>query len=244
MFDDLRNAQGRRLDCAFVPGASGARELVIVGHGVTSSHDRPWLVELSQALAREGLASLRVSFAGNGDSEGRFEDATPQQEAEDLGAVLDAAAGWRTAYVGHSMGAAVGVLRAARDERIAALASLAGMLDVARFFERHFAALPYGAPMLGKARCPWSRELDLAARALGSLEASAHAVRVPWLLVHGTADELVPHQDSLDAARAAGPLARVELLEGVDHRFTGAIEPMTRRVAPWLRRTFDERIAP
>jgi pimeloyl-ACP methyl ester carboxylesterase len=244
MFDALRNARGERLDGVFVPGAPGARELVVIGHGVTSSHDRPWLVELAGALARHGLASLRISFSGNGASQGRFEDATPLKEVEDLGAVLDAADGWRAAYVGHSMGAAVGVLRAARDERVRALVSLAGMLHVARFFETHFAALPFGAPMLGKARCPWNRALAEGARALGSLEASARAVRVPWLLVHGTADELVPHRDSLDAARVAGPTARVELLEGVDHRFTGAIEPMTRLVAPWLRRAFDGEPAP
>lgn len=243
MFDALRNVHGERLDCAFVPGAAGGRELVVIGHGVTSSHDRPWLVELSSALAREGLASLRVTFSGNGASQGRFEDATPLKEAEDLGALLDAAAEWRTAYVGHSMGAAVGVLRTARDERIRALVSLAGMLHVGRFFETHFAALPFGAPMLGKARCPWNRPLAESARALGSLEPSARAVRVPWLLVHGTADELVPHQDSLDAARAAGPAARVELLEGVDHRFTGAIEPMSRLAATWLRRAFDGEFA-
>jgi fermentation-respiration switch protein FrsA (DUF1100 family) len=98
--------------------------------------------------------------------------------------------------------------------------------------------------MLGKARCPWNLALAEDARAQGSLEDAARAVRVPWLLVHGTADELVPHQDALDAQRAAGATARVELLPGVDHRFGGAIEPMTRLVAPWLRRVLDGDAAP
>lgn len=236
MLGEIRNRHGERLDCAFHPGAPGRRDIVVVAHGVTSSHDRPWLVELARALEREGIAALRVSFSGNGASEGRFEDSTPSKAVEDLGSVLDALDGWRVGYAGHSLGAAVGVLRAARDERMRALASLAGMLHVAHFFETHFAALAWGAPMLGKALCPWNRALAEDARALGSLEQTARAVRVPWLLVHGTADELVPHQDALDARRAAGATARVELLPGVDHRFGGAIEPMARLVAPWLGR--------
>lgn len=241
---EIHNERGERLDCAFQPGAPGRRDIVVIAHGVTSNKDRPWLVELARALEREGLASLRVTFAGNGASEGRFEDCTPTREVADLGSVLAALEGWRVAYAGHSLGAAVGVLRAARDERLRALVSLAGMLHVARFFETHFGELPYGAPMLGKAHCPWNRALAEDARALGSLVDAARAVRVPWLLVHGTADELVPHQDALDAQRAAGATARVELLPGVDHRFGGAVEPMTRLVAPWLRRCFDGEVAP
>ena len=237
---ELRNARGERLDAAFHPGAPGRRELVVLAHGVTSSKDRPWLVELARGLEREGVASLRLSFAGNGDSQGRFEDATPSKEVEDLACVLDALTGWRVAYAGHSMGGAVGVLCAARDARLCALVSLAGMLHVGRFFETHFAGLAFGEPMLGKPRCPWNRALAEDAQRLGSLTAQAAAVRVPWLLVHGTADELVPHGDALDARAAAGETARVELLEGVDHRFTGAVDAMVACAAPWLARTLRE----
>jgi len=244
MLEVIRNARGERLDCVFHPGAPDGRDIVVVAHGVTSSHDRPWLVELARALEREGLAALRVSFSGNGASEGRFEESTLSKQVEDLGSVLDALDGWRVAYAGHSMGAAVGLVRAARDERIRALVSLAGMLHVRRFFETHFAQLEWGTPMLGKARCPWNRALAEDARALGSLGDAARAVRVPWLLVHGTADELVPHQDALDAQRAAGARARVELLDGVDHRFGGAIERMTSLAAPWLQRALDGKPAP
>jgi pimeloyl-ACP methyl ester carboxylesterase len=237
---ELRNAHGERLDAAFHPGAPGRRELVVIAHGVTSSKDRPWLVELARALEREGVASLRVSFSGNGSSEGRFEDATPSKAAEDLRCVLAALDGWTVAYAGHSMGGAVGVLCAARNARLRALVSLAGMLHVGRFFATHFARLDFGQPMLGKPACPWNRTLADDARRLGSLVEEARAVRVPWLLVHGTADELVPHADALDAREAAGASARVELLEGVDHRFTGAIEDMVACAAPWLARTLRD----
>jgi dipeptidyl aminopeptidase/acylaminoacyl peptidase len=61
-------------------------------------------------------------------------------------------------------------------------------------------------------------------------------VRVPWLLVHGDADELVPFQDSIDARAAAGGRPDLVVLPGVDHRFTDAIPAMSMAVVEWLRR--------
>ena len=36
---------------------------------------------LADALSEAGLASLRLSFAGNGGSEGRFEEAVPPRKS-------------------------------------------------------------------------------------------------------------------------------------------------------------------
>ena len=158
MPEELRNARGERLDAAWHPGRDsdpGAGRVVVIGHGVTSHRDRPWLIALGDALAAAGVTALRFSFAGNGASEGRFEDATITREVEDLGSVLDALEGRAVAYAGHSMGGAVGVLRAARDERIRALVSLAGMVHVAEFMRRMFGHLSPGADvMLEKPHCP------------------------------------------------------------------------------------------
>ena len=210
----------------------------MLAHGVTAHKDRPWLVALAEALSAAGLASLRLSFAGNGGSEGRFEESVPSKEVEDLGRVLDAVDVWgarRIGYVGHSMGGAIGVLRAAADPRIACLVSLAGMVHVRAFFEAQFGHLPFGAPMLDKPECPWSAALAEDAARIGSVTAQAARVQVPWLLVHGDADELVPYQDALDARAAAGGRPDLVTLAGVDHRFTGAVPTMVDAVVPWLR---------
>lgn len=239
---DVRNPWGEPLDIAFTPAAgtdSGAvpDAVVVIGHGVTSNRDRPYLIALAEGLADTGLAALRVSFAGNGASGGRFEEATPTKEAADLGAVLDALTGAgvrRIGYAGHSMGGAVGVLRAASDGRIACLVSLAGMVHVHAFMQRCFGHLAYGDPMSGRPECPWSRTLDEEARRIGSVLPQAARIRVPWLLVHGDADDLVPLQDSLDARAAAGGRPDLVTLPGVDHRFTGAIPAMVDAVVPWV----------
>jgi alpha-beta hydrolase superfamily lysophospholipase len=239
---EIRNRQGERLDVTYTASRGGSatsppHAVVVIGHGVTAHKDRPWLVELSEGLAESGLASLRVSWAGNGGSEGRFEDCVPSKEVDDLGDVLDALQQWgvaRLAYAGHSMGGAVGVLRASRDLRLACLVSLAGMVHVRAFFETQFGHLAYGTPMLDKPECPWNPALAADAARIGSLTSQAAQVRVPWLLVHGDADELVPYQDSLDARAASGDRAELVTLAGVDHRFTGAVPQMVGAVVPWL----------
>ena len=238
----IRNPAGERLDYTFAAGdglPTGAvpAVAVVLGHGVTAHKDRPWLVALSTALSRAGLASLRLSFAGNGASEGRYENSNPSKEVDDLRSVIDSLDRWgvgRIAYVGHSMGGAVGVLTAVQEPRIRALVSLAGMVRVRWFFETHFAHLAPGAPMLAKPECPWSLALLDDARRVDTVLPQAARITVPWLLVHGDADELVPYQDSVDAVAAAGGRPTLVTMPGIDHRFTGAVPQMVEEVVAWL----------
>jgi pimeloyl-ACP methyl ester carboxylesterase len=230
----LRNRLGERLEHVLTPGKPSSRRLVLVAHGLTSSCERPYLLALCAALAARGIASLRFSFSGNGASEGRFEESTPSKEVEDLGAVLDACAGFETAYVGHSLGAAVGVLRAASDARLSALVSLAGMTRVQAFVERHLGHLRPGDPILGRERCPLSRAFLEDAQRIDTVLPQAARVGVPWLLVHGSQDELVPVQDSIDAVAASSGRAELCLLAGADHRFDGRHEELCSAVLPFL----------
>ena len=242
MNDPIRNAAGERLHAHYTPGAQDSRELVLVAHGVTSHHERPWLTELCDALAEVGIASLRFSFAGNGESEGRYEEATITKEVEDLGSVLDACADRRVIYAGHSMGGAVGLLRAARDERLLGFVSLAGMVHVADFMQRVFGHLVPGRDvMLDKPQCPLSQGFLDDANAHGSLLEPAKDVRCPWLIVHGEEDELVPLRDSIDVVEAAGGHPELVRMPGVDHRFTDAIGTMCAAVVPWVQGVFERK---
>lgn len=236
MIGPLQNRHGERLDHVFTPGQTGGDEIVVVAHGVTSQHDRPYLVALCDALAAAGIASLRFSFAGNGRSEGRFADATIGKEVDDLGCVLDACGHRRIGFVGHSMGAAVGVLRAAADPRLAALVSLAGLVHVRAFCDRHFAGLAPGRDlMFARPGCVLSPAFLADARTLDTVLPAAQKVAVPWLLVHGDRDELVPLADAEAAHRVAGGRAELRVLAEADHRFTGCTGAMVAAVVPWLR---------
>ena len=232
---DLFNAAGERLDHTFTAGDAGRRALVIIAHGVTSHHDRDYLNALAAGLALRGVAALQLTYAGNGRSEGSFEECTISKEVADLGSVLDSFGGWTVGYAGHSMGGAVGVLRAVQDPRIRALCSLAGMVQVQSFMERTFGHLSPGDAMLDKAECPLSQLFLDDALAIGDTLGAAREVAVPWLLVHGTADELVPYSDSEEVC-AANPNARLEPLPGADHRFAGHVPRLVELVSSFFDR--------
>ena len=237
---EIRNRSGERIDHSFHPGTR-ADALVILGHGVTGNKDRPHLVALGEGLSARGWPCLRISFSGNGDSEGRFEDSCITKEIGDLQAVLDAVPDTaKVAYVGHSMGGAVGVLTAARDLRIRALVSLAGMTRTAAFVQREFGDVTPGAGfMWDDENCPLSETYVNDLTSIGDTLSAAEAVIQPWLLIHGVADDLVPLQDGRDAYQAA--ICEKQFLEiaGADHSFDDASYPLlVEAVDLWLKSSF------
>jgi pimeloyl-ACP methyl ester carboxylesterase len=208
----IYNPDGERLDVAF-HGGTNPGVLVVLGHGVTGNKDRPLLIALASGLAAKGWPCLRISFSGNGDSEGSFGESTISKEIGDLRAVLETIPQEkRITYVGHSMGAAVGVLTAATGMSIQALVSLAGMTHTDDFVKREFGEVEPGKGCMWEDEdCPLSQAFVNDLEEIGDTLEAAEKVRQPWLLVHGTADDVVPIKDSKDAFGAAG--GRKELLE-------------------------------
>ena len=168
-----------------------------------------------------------------------FVDSTISKEVDDLGAILDAAADCRICYVGHSMAGAVGVLRASQDKRIRLLVSLAGMVHTAAFNEREFGDVtPDAGDMWDEPDCPLSRTYVEDMNAIGSVVDRASAIAVPWLLVHGSEDDVVPIGDSRDivAAQAAATLVEVP---GAAHVFSmDGTDPMVSEAASWIKSQF------
>ena len=239
---EIRNAQGEKLDYAYHSAQGDCPFTVIIGHGVTANMNRPFVEALAKGLAIAGIPALRFSFSGNGDSEGRFEDSCVSKEVEDLGAVIDSvkAQGRRIAYVGHSMGGAVGVKRAAADDRIELLVSLAGMVHTAKFAKVEFGdETPGSGFMWGKKDCPLSRAFVDDMNQIGSVLDLGGQIKVPWLLVHGTVDDVVPIAESREIfAQAQDPKELVEI-ENCDHVFDAETDPeslpiMVRKVTEWL----------
>ena len=232
---EIKNASGERLDYTLHRGSEDCRQVVVIGHGVTGNKDRPLVIALAETLAANGIHALRFSFSGNGDSEGRFVDSCISKEVNDLGSVLDALEDCDIAYAGHSMGAAVGVLRASKDKRIQKLISLAGMVHTKAFAEREFGEeTPDEGLMWEKPECPLSSTYMNDMAAIDSVQNLAASIQVPWLLVHGTEDDVVPLQDSLDIQ--ANQKVELFQIEGADHVFEGnSTQRMAEKVTQWVK---------
>ena len=237
MFGEIKNGHGERLDYAFHEGERGAKNIVVLGHGVTGNKDRPFIVALAEGLAAVGIPALRFSFSGNGASEGRFIDSTISKEVNDLCVVLDRLKDYTICYVGHSMGGAVGVLRASEDSRIQLLVSLAGMVHTKAFAQREFGDVtPDEGFMWDELDCPLSQVYMDDLTQINTVVDRAPQITVPWLLVHGDEDDVVPIEDSHDILEGVDGQAQLITLEGASHVFSDEYTPvMVEKVVAWLK---------
>lgn len=243
MNQPIQNSLGERLDYSFAPGIETEKKpgwIVLLGHGVTGNKDRPVVVDPANALNAAGFDTLRFSFAGNGDSGGDFRDATISKEVGDLAAVIDAVSNQypKIAYIGHSMGNPVGLIQASKDSRIHALVSLAGMIDTQAFAQTEFGnETPDEGLMWEEASCPLSSQYmrDLC-ETIGSVAPLVEGISIPWLLVHGTADDVVLPKDTETVEGLKGDAVKVVFVTGADHSFNEPAHKaeMTHAVVDWL----------
>jgi alpha-beta hydrolase superfamily lysophospholipase len=242
MFGEIRNTHGERLDYTFHEGEKDSTQLAVLGHGVTGNKDRPFIVALAEGLAEAGIPALRISFSGNGDSDGQFTDSTISKELDDLTAVLDALDGYTICYVGHSMGGAVGVRCASGDSRIKLLVSLAGMVHTKTFAETEFGDVtPDEGFMWDEPDCPLSQAYMDDLTEIETVVNDAPQISVPWLLVHGTDDDVVPIQDSYDIFDKTNAPKELIELEGANHVFSDEFTPMmVEKVVNWIHAQFGK----
>jgi pimeloyl-ACP methyl ester carboxylesterase len=237
---EIQNRLGEPIDQTFHPGIRG-EALIVMGHGVTGDKDRPLLVALAEGLSEQGWPCLRISFTGHGESGGRFEESCISKEVADLQDLLDTVPDdVAVVYLGHSMGAAVGVLTAARDLRIRGLISVAGMTYTAAFLDREFSEIKPGEGLMwGDRKFPLSQIFADDLRLIDHTLLAAETVSQPWLVIHGGADDVVPLQDGRDVFDAA--VGEKEWLEIPDagHSFDERSYPIiVNAVDQWLETCF------
>lgn len=229
------------------PKAAAARvpvAILLAGSGIGDRDGAvsgvPMLAQLAGRLADAGIMAVRYDKRGFGQSGGRAESATLTDYAEDVRTVVRWLAARkdvdpkRIAVIGHAEGAWVGMLAAAREDRIAALVTLAGAGSAGAdlILEQQQAALGQSqlsaaeresrvslqkqinaAVLTGKGwegvSLPLRRQADTPwFQSVLSFDPakSIKGVRQPMLLVHGAIDKQVP----LAHAERLADLARRE----------------------------------
>lgn len=236
---EIHNQHGEKIDYA-LHDAGTNEKLVILAHGVTGDKDREFMVELATMLAAKGYPTMRISFAGCGQSGGEFGEATISKEVEDLGAVLDQVKGLKKiAYIGYSMGGAVGALAAAKDDRISVLVSLAGMVDTKGFAEREFGdEVPDEGFMWEDETTPLSKVFMDDLTQIGTVLPAVKEHRIPWLLLHGSEDDVVLPSDSEMIFKHLKGKKKHVVIDGTDHSFVGHWERVADEAAEWLNSHF------
>ncbi|MGY8688192.1 MAG: alpha/beta hydrolase family protein, partial [Verrucomicrobiales bacterium] len=83
--------------------------------------------------------------------------------------------------------------------------------------------------------CPLSSTYMNDMKAIGTIVDLGSEIKVPWLLLHGTEDDVVLIQDSIDIEVKATCPHKLVTIEGADHSFGGFMPPMTEAAVSWVQ---------
>lgn len=198
----LHTRDGLDLDAWFVPARPGADRgwavLVLPGNGGS----RAARAGLADLLSREGFTVLLVDYRGYGGNPGEPSEVGLAHDADAAVALLEEKgfAADRTVYLGESLGTGVAASLASRRAP-AGLVLRSPFTALADVGAHHYPWLP--VRLLLRDRFP---VID-----------HVRDLEVPVVVVHGTADEIVPSSMSARVAAAAPVLAEEIVLTGAAH---------------------------
>jgi pimeloyl-ACP methyl ester carboxylesterase len=213
--------------------SSGTR--VILVHGTPGSGEAWTDYLINPPAGAEILALDRPGFGRSGP-QGSVTSLVAQAAAV---AALLPTDGRRAVLLGHSLGGAViAQVAAAHPAQVSALVFIASSLDPAQ--EKIHPMQPVGASwpirvLLPRAIRNSNEELMAFKAELQQLEPLLKQVTVPFIIVHGTQDDLVPFanvafmQSHLSAARCS----KTVVLPGLNHFLPWNSEPTVRDAIAW-----------
>jgi hypothetical protein len=209
---------GERLHGFWVPapGQPSRGHLLHVHGNAGNVADRVYELELLCAL---GLDVLLFDYRGYGQSTGRPSEEGTYRDARAARAALTAQPGVRPeriVYLGESLGGAVAVTLAleAPPRGLVLRSTFAGVRALGRL---HYPFVPAA----------------LVPNAYPTLERIGR-VRCPVLLIHGTADEIVPLAQAEALLAAAAEPKRLARIEGAGHNDIVGFEGHARALADWV----------
>ncbi len=218
--------------------------MVMLCHGFSGRKDGPMFELIADSLAMHGIASIRFDFNGHGESEGDFVNMTVPNEIEDAKKVYEYVRDLRyvsdVAIVGHSQGGVVSAMTAGQMEKgsfkaVALMAPAAVLRDDAirgSTMGANYDPLdpPEYVELFGRLKL--GREYIKSAFYLPIYETAAN-YDGKALIVHGTADRVVPYTYG-ERFHQLWPSSQWVLLDGHDHGFSQNIYRATEIVSDFL----------
>ena len=223
------NAQGQMLAGRLDMPANGTpRAYALYAHCFTCGKDVRAAVNISRALAREGIATLRFDFTGLGESEGSFADTTLSTNVSDLtaaAAFLEKNHQAPKILVGHSLGGAAVLEAAHMIQTSVAVATIgapanpehvAGLLGAAR----ETIELEGEADVVLVGRTFHFKKAFLDDLATHPWRDNLRTLRKALLVFHSPTDKTVDISNAADIFTAALHPKSFVSLNGADHLLT------------------------
>ncbi|MBU3135762.1 alpha/beta fold hydrolase [Clostridium gasigenes] len=207
--------------------------LLLHGTGGNKNELGDIYIRLASKLAEDGYASLRIDFAGGGDStqpyvENNFDDSvTDALKSIDYLESLPKVDDTRIGVLGYSQGGRTAQVVAGRSPKVSALATWAsassnGNEGFEMFFTLEEEANKNGSTTL---TLPWGTKLELGKKWFDAMKNSRALDEVanykgPLLAIAGSEDQVVPTKYAKDLVmHAGGNDATLRIIEGADHGY-------------------------
>jgi len=240
------NHQGEELAGTLHLSDRSAECGVIFGHCFTCSRHTRIIRQACNELAAAGVLALRFDFSGNGQSEGEFSESNYSKQIAEMQAAADVIAekgARRIGLAGHSMGAVIAVLTAARTRTVKAVCALAGRLSGLN--ATHFFSKKQLKELEDTGRVSFNsrgRSLQLSTQFFADAEQydlskTVKSLQTPLMVIHGDADEIIPVQDAYLAKTLNPEYTELVVIPGADHMFSDEMHrsQASQLVVKWFK---------
>jgi pimeloyl-ACP methyl ester carboxylesterase len=245
------NQQGEKIAGTLHSPERHAGGGVIFGHCFTCSRHTRIIREICNELAEKNILALRFDFSGNGQSEGEFSasDYSKQiAEMQTAAAVIAEKGARRIGLAGHSMGAVIAVLAAARTRNVKAVCALAGRLSGLN--ATHFFSQKQLKELKDTGRVSFNsrgRSLQLSTQFFADakqydLPETVKSLQTPLMVVHGDADEIIPVQNAYLAKTLNPEYTELVVIPGANHMFSAEMHrnQTSKLVVKWFKEHLHE----
>ena len=243
--------------------AASSRGTIILCHGFKGFAHWGFFPHIARSLARNGLTAITFDFSGSGigrDREsftepGAFAGNTLSREQEDLENLVDYAKrrkliNGKFGLFGHSRGGGSAILFAsAADSGVGSLVTWAAISfpnrwskeDVLTWRRQGYAEVTNSRTgQIMRLDTDLLEDVEMHGETKLNIEAAAKRIKVPWLIVHGTADETVPSSEAERLHALSPGVSTLRLINGANHGFD-AKHPLTE-VPPVLEKVVLETV--
>jgi len=244
--------------------AASSLGTVIACHGFKGFAHWGFFPYLGRTLAENGLTAITFDFSGSGIGRDResfteadaFAGNTLSREQDDLDNLVEYAKrmklirGKKFGLFGHSRGGGSAILfAAAPDSDVSSLVTWAAISypnrwskeDVGTWRKRGYAEVTNSRTgQIMRLGTDLLEDVEQHGQTKLNIEAAAAKIKVPWLIVHGTADDTVPSSEAERLHALSPGVSTLRLIKGANHGFD-AKHPLTE-VPPVLEKVVLETV--
>lgn len=240
----FQNSKGLNLVGVLHTPEKKTEKAVIIAHGFTSNKDRKRHQQLADVLAKDGIAAFRIDFGGSGESDDR--EITIKAEIDDLLSTIKLlkGKGYKSLGVlGESLGGIV-ALKAYNSDINKAIVLWA---PVTKALDKHEELTTEQEKQI-KRLGHYIRRKDnkdfkipkayLDERTNLDRESVLGKIKIPVMIVHGTADEAIPIDNSKEAIKLLPEGSKLEIIdnwEHGDHKMDESMDIIIPKTVKWFK---------